>query len=49
MATWPSGKARVCKTLIPSSILGVASKDLTRVRSFFYVRTAFCFMMPYGG
>ncbi len=26
MATWPSGKARVCKTLIPSSILGVASK-----------------------
>ena len=44
MATWPSGKARVCKTLIPSSILGVYvvlnewyGKALTRVRSFFYV------------
>src|ERR1035437_3932099 len=24
-ATWPSGKARVCKTLIPGSIPGVAS------------------------
>ena len=26
MAIWPSGKAKVCKTLIPSSNLGVASK-----------------------
>ena len=25
MATWPSGKAEVCKTFIPSSNLGVAS------------------------
>ena len=27
LATWPSGKARVCKTLIPGSIPGVASKE----------------------
>gem|GEM_PF-6877634 len=25
-AAWPSGKAGVCKTLIPSSTLGAASK-----------------------
>ena len=29
MAPWPSGKARVCKTLILSSILSGASKVFT--------------------
>ena len=29
MAPWPSGKAKVCNTSIPSSILGGASKKLS--------------------
>ncbi len=31
-ATWPSGKAGVCKTLIASSILAVASKQILEGR-----------------
>ena len=27
LATWPSGKAEACKAFIPSSSLGVASKQ----------------------
>ena len=32
-APWPSGKARVCKTLIPGSIPSVASLEELRERS----------------
>ena len=35
MATWPRGKARVCKTLIPGPIPGVALKDLTESQVLF--------------
>ena len=34
LATWPSGKARVCKTLIPGSIPGVALTPNLMIRSF---------------
>ena len=33
MAPWPSGKAKVCNTSIPSSILGGASKTKTPAQS----------------
>ena len=36
MATWPSGKARVCKTLITGSNPVVASKKRQALLSFYF-------------
>ena len=43
MATWPSGKAKVCNTYITSSNLVVASLNSLITRSFFIVRARPCF------
>ena len=42
-ATWPSGKARVCNTLITSSNLVVASLSSIVVWNFFYFIGKFSF------
>ena len=36
MAPWPSGKAKVCNTSIPSSILGGASKQKSTARAVLF-------------
>ena len=48
MAPSPSGKARVCKTLIPSSILGGASKKPDFSSGFLFFHLLFLFVSaPY--
>ena len=47
-APWPSGKAGACKALIPSSILGGASKmnDIPNLNCYGSIRMSFFFYKP---
>ena len=47
MATWPSGKAEVCKTFIPSSNLGVASITKPLYQLKILVRGIFNFLIRF--